>query len=241
MSGIRISFVLASYNGAVFIKEQLASILAVIGSRDEIVISDDGSTDSTLEQVSALDDVRIRVLPAGERLGYQANFARAVAASKGKYVFFSDQDDICLPARVPLSLAALQKSACVCGDAVVVNEVLSPLYESHFAHRRARFSVGWLIARPSVIGATLACRRDFLFANLPFPHGVPHDMWLSVQAARGKRLAVVREPFILYRRHKDVVSSTSAVSRRPLLMRLAERGRLLISMIHLTVKAHRHG
>lgn len=241
MSQIRISFVLASYNGAAFIEEQLASILALLGEDDEVVISDDGSTDGTRDRIRAFDDPRIRLLPVGKRLGYQENFACAIAGSRGAYVFFSDQDDICLPARVPLSLAALQRSACVCGDATVVDATLSTLHESHFAHRRARFGLGWLIARPAVIGATLACNRDFLLANLPFPQGVPHDLWLSIQAIRQDQLAVVRQPFILYRRHRDAVSSTSAASSRPMLTRFMERCRLIRAMMRSLKQARHHG
>ncbi len=241
MSDVRISFVLASYNGAAFIQEQLTSILALLDHNDEIVISDDGSTDETLARVRTVNDPRIRLLPIGKRLGYQDNFARAIAATRGTYIFFSDQDDICLPARIHLSLAALQRSACVCGDATVVDGMLSPIHESHFEYRRARFSLGWLIARPSVIGATLACKRDFVLANLPFPHGVPHDLWLSVQAARRNQLVVVRQPFILYRRHSDAVSSTSATSRRTILARLTERYRLVRAMVRPLQQVPHHG
>ena len=212
-------------------EQQLASILAVLGPADEIVVSDDGSVDDTVARVHRINDPRVRVLARGERLGYQENFARAIAAAGGEYVFFSDQDDICLPARVPLSLAALATAVCVCGDAVVVDEALHVLHPSHFAQRRARFGAAWLIARPAVIGATMACRRAFLVAQLPFPRGVPHDLWLSVQAARRHRLTVVREPLILYRRHGTALSATGSVSTRSIVARVRERIALLRAMM----------
>jgi hypothetical protein len=231
MSDVRVSFVLASYNGASFIDAQLRSILASLGPDDEIVVSDDGSTDDTLDVVRAIDDPRIRILSGEARLGYQGNFARAVAATRGRYIFFSDQDDICLAHRVPRSLEALSQFSCVCGDAEVVDEDLALLHRSHFALRRARFSTAWLIARPAVIGATLACRRDFVLAQLPFPAGVPHDLWLSVQAARRRSLAVLPEALILYRRHRRAVSSTTAASRRAVMVRVRERYRLVKAMM----------
>lgn len=223
MSAVRISFILASFNGATYIEEQLDSILASLGANDEVIVSDDGSTDRTVERVRRIGDPRIRLITGGERLGYQDNFARAFAASKGAFIFFSDQDDICLPARVPLSLAQLAHSECVCGDATVVDETLSPLHESHFRNRKARFSAASIFFRPSVIGATMACRRTFVEAFLPFPQGVPHDMWLSIQAARRGSLAVVGEPFILYRRHATVVSATASASNRAIWLRIRER------------------
>lgn len=223
MTRTRISFVVATYNGASHVEQQLASILTALGQADEIVVSDDGSADDTVARVCAIGDPRIRVLAGGERLGYQANFARAIFAASGDYVFFSDQDDVCLSARVPLSLAALTTAPCVCGDAVVVDKSLSVLHASYFAQRRAKFGPGWLIARPAVIGATMACRRDFLLAHLPFPCGVPHDMWLAVQAALHGQLAVIREPLILYRRHGAALSATGSASTRPIVARVRER------------------
>ncbi len=231
MTEVRISFVVATYNGASYIEEQLHSILASLGPQDEIIVSDDGSSDATVERVYAIGDPRIRLLPKGERLGYQGNFARAIAASRGEYIFFSDQDDVCLPVRVPQSLAALEHSRCVCGDAIVVDATLSPLHNSHFKARRARFDLVSLLVRPSVIGATVACRRDFIEGCLPFPQGVPHDMWIAVRAVRRGDLAVVREPFILYRRHSSVVSATASTSNRAIVVRLKERLRLLSAMI----------
>lgn len=231
MTDIRVSFVLASYNGAHYIADQLSSILAELGPEDEIIVSDDGSTDLTVECVRNVGDPRIRLIAGGERLGYQGNFARAIAVARGSYIFFSDQDDICLPARVPASLAMLEHSACVCGDAIVVDATLQPLQESHFAARRARFSAMWLFFRPAVIGATLACRRDFLLAHLPFPKDIPHDMWLSIQAVRRGQLSVVSEPFILYRRHGSAVSATGSVSTRAIRKRLRERYLLLKALV----------
>lgn len=239
MTNARISFVLASYNGAGFIEEQLTSILASLGPDDEIVVSDDGSTDATLECVSAVRDTRIRLLSGGERLGYQGNFARAMAASTGRFIFFSDQDDICLAARVPLSLTALERHWCVCGDATVVDSQLKPMQASHFAAHGARFDLVSLIARPPVIGATLACRREFVDACIPFPVGVPHDMWLASQAARMGELAAVREPFILYRRHAAAVSATASTSQRPIRERLIERYRLVRAMAGRPVRLPR--
>lgn len=230
MSDIRISFVVATYNGAPHVEAQLASILQYLAPNDEIVVSDDGSSDDTVARVAAMADPRIRVIQGGTRLGYQGNFARAIAACGGSSIFFSDQDDICLPERIPASLDRLAHASCVCGDAVVVDAELSPVQPSYFETRRARFGAWSLFLRPSVIGATMACRRDFLLASLPFPEGVPHDMWLSVRAARRGELAVVAAPFILYRRHQSALSATGAASRRPLLSRVRERLLLLAAL-----------
>ena len=52
----------ATYNGERFIEEQLRSILMQIGADDEVIVSDDGSTDGTLDCVARLEDSRVRIL-----------------------------------------------------------------------------------------------------------------------------------------------------------------------------------
>lgn len=232
MQPIRITVVMATYNGARYLPEQINSLLAALGPNDEIVVSDDSSTDETRRVVSANTDPRIHLLPAGPRLGYQGNFQRAIRASRGQFIFFSDQDDLCLPQRIGNSLAALEDADCVCGDAILVDQDLVVLQPSFFAAREARFSALRLFIRPAVIGATMACRRDFVMKNLPFPPKVPHDMWLSIRSARRGRLAVSREPFILYRRHAATASITgNSAQHRSLPKILAERLRLAWALL----------
>lgn len=230
---VRISVVLAAFNGEAWIGAQLRSWLDMLSVEDEVVVSDDASTDATLARVREFDDPRVRILASTERVGYQRNFERAIAAATGRFVLFSDQDDVCLPARVSATLAALQTRACVCGDARVVDAQLSTLSPSFFADRAALgFSTPALLARPAVIGATMGCRAEFLRRCLPFPAGVPHDQWLSVVAASCGELAVVREPFILYRRHAATASPTAQGGRgRPLGRILRERAALVRALL----------
>jgi len=226
---IRISVVLAACNGSAYIAEQLHSLLESLGENDEIVIADDASTDGTIEVLKGVHDRRIKVLQFSERVGYQRNFERAIAASTGRYVFFSDQDDLCLPERIPLSLEALRHHALVCGDAVIADADLKPRSPSYFSYRGARsFSVFEMVAKPPVIGATMACRREFLADKLPFPAGLPHDQWLTLTAAAQGELGVVHRPFILYRRHAAVAtpSGVTGGKKRALLRIVWERVRL---------------
>lgn len=229
---IRASIVLASYNGELFIKSQLLSLLDVLDDHDEIIVSDDGSSDLTRDIVLSIKDTRIRLLPPSTRLGYQQNFSRAISASRGQYVFFSDQDDICLPERVAISLQALQTHGCVFGDAIVTDDALNITSKSYFAHRCAKSFSAWrLFLKPAAIGATMACTRQFLSTALPFPRGVPHDQWLSVLAAARGELQVVRDPLILYRRHLGVASFTGLARKRSLSLIAQERSRLLFALL----------
>lgn len=230
MNRIRISFVLASYNGELFVDAQIRSILDSLGPNDEIIVSDDGSTDGTRGIVEAIDDKRIRLMEPSTHLGYQGNFERAIKSSRGEFIFFSDQDDINLRHRIPESLSALARYDCVCGDAVITDVNLNELAPSFFALRKARFGSFQLFVRAAVIGATMACRREFVLESLPFPRKVPHDMWLSIRAAQRGRLCAISRPFILYRRHQGALSVTATTSGRSFHQIFVERFRLLVAL-----------
>jgi glycosyltransferase involved in cell wall biosynthesis len=226
-----ISVALASYNGAKFIAAQLQSILCQLGTNDEIVVSDDASSDDTVSVVQSLSDARVRVLAHGQRVGYIKNFERCIRAVRGTYVFLSDQDDVWSPDKVSTAVDMLKIAPCVASDAVVVDENLQVLFPSYFQQRKVdSTSALSLLLRPSIIGATMACRREFLMSYLPFPRGVPHDFWLVMNAALRGELAIINRPLILYRRHASALSPTALDRKRPLSRILAERARLIAAL-----------
>ena len=104
-----ISVCMATYNGEKYIREQVESILCQLGPEDEIVISDDGSKDHTIQMVDSLDK-RIKVFLNEGKHGVVPNFENALKHSSGDYIFFSDQDDIWSPDKVERCLHALEDS-----------------------------------------------------------------------------------------------------------------------------------
>ena len=94
-----ISVCMATYNGAQFIKEQIDSILCQLSTEDELIISDDGSTDETLSIINSYKDNRIKVFQhkAAEGSAFikaTRNFENAMSHAVGDYIFLSDQDDM---------------------------------------------------------------------------------------------------------------------------------------------------
>ncbi|MDA9787016.1 glycosyltransferase, partial [Pontimonas sp.] len=111
-SDVRVSVVVCTYNGEKYLREQLRSILDQTRPADEIVVSDDGSTDSTLEIVAELSsgaggtgtplwNVQKRKRP----MGVSGNFASALAKAQGEFIALADQDDVWEPDRLEKSLA----------------------------------------------------------------------------------------------------------------------------------------
>ena len=69
-----ISVCVATFNGEKYIKEQLLSILSQLKKGDEIIISDDGSTDTTLDIIAKLQDSRIKVVHRTTTKKYRYGF-----------------------------------------------------------------------------------------------------------------------------------------------------------------------
>ena len=95
-----VSVCMATKNGAKFIREQLDSILAQLDPSDEIIISDDASTDETISLIESYNDNRIRLLKNKLSVGISRNFEISLNVSKGEFIFLADQDDVWAPNKV---------------------------------------------------------------------------------------------------------------------------------------------
>ncbi|OIM23288.1 hypothetical protein ATX61_10400, partial [Oenococcus oeni] len=96
---MKISVVVATYNGEEFIKDQLQSIVNQSVRPDEIVITDDGSSDQTLDILhdfskNMSNDIKVRIISNNNEHGFVKNFLNGIFNSTGDIIFLSDQDDI---------------------------------------------------------------------------------------------------------------------------------------------------
>ena len=108
MSKILFSIIIPTYNRADFIVKTIQSILNQTYTNFEVIVVDDGSTDNTLELVTAIKDDRIiyykkENAERGAARNYGANLA------KGDYVNFFDSDDIALPNHLEVALKAIEE------------------------------------------------------------------------------------------------------------------------------------
>ena len=108
------SIAMSTYNGEKYLAEQLESIFAQTRLVDEIVISDDGSSDGTLAIIESFReahaDVKWNVMTSARNQGFRASFRRAIAACTGDVIFLCDQDDVWMPDKVGEMLAVFEKN-----------------------------------------------------------------------------------------------------------------------------------
>lgn len=224
-AAVTVSVAMCTHNGARFVAEQLVSILTQQPPPDQLVVSDDASTDGTLEVVRATFAAQAQEGPAGRApelivlenpvaLGVVANFEQALSACTGDLIALSDQDDVWLPGRLRVAVerfAADPNLLLLHSDARLVDADGAPLgvtlFRSLDATRRelGRIESGraldTLIRRNLVTGATTMVRRELVDAARPFPPEWVHDEWLAIVAATLGGVSLVREPLIDYRQH----------------------------------------
>lgn len=221
---MRISVAMATFNGARFVEQQIASIAAQSRLPDELVVCDDRSSDDTIARVSALAlpfPVRLSVNP--QRLGSTANFERAICLCSGDVIALSDQDDIWAPDKLALLGAAFAADPALglaFSDARLVRKAGNPgdglvpvgrgLWHAigFDARRQRRLRRGnaaqTLFERSIVTGATMAFRSIYRPLVVPFPtaHGMYiHDRWIATLIAAVARIQAIPRPLIDYRQH----------------------------------------
>jgi len=217
-----IDILLATFNGEVYLREQLDSILAQSHDEWQILTRDDGSEDQTREIIQEYQEKhpdRIKIIDReGEHLGPANNFGRLLAGSESEYVMFSDQDDVWIPEKIVLSMEKMTKlekqhgtetPLLVHTDLRVVDQELRTINKSFIqSHRRdPKISkVNRLLVQNHFTGSTILINRSLLKIASPVPAtAVMHDWWLGLVAALLGKMLYLDLPTVLYRQHKKNV------------------------------------
>lgn len=230
-----ISVCLATYNGEKFIKEQLDSILLQLGPEDEIIVSDDSSTDNTLNIIKSYKDERIKVYANQKYHSPIYNFENAIKKAIGQYIFLADQDDIWLPHKVEKMRPLLEQYDLVMSNAQVVNSSLNIIKEKFYSNNPIKPFLFNVIKNPYT-GCLLAINRNMLKYILPFPKKLPmHDMWIGLCIQIFSKTYFLDENLVLYRRHGMNVSSASEKSSLPYLYRFKYRIYILFLLIRKVI------
>jgi glycosyltransferase involved in cell wall biosynthesis len=201
-----ISVCMATYNGERFIEGQLASILCQLGERDELIISDDSSTDSTVALAAHFQDPRIQLLEGNIFHSPVYNIESAINKSQGEVIVLSDQDDVWLDNK----LSAVRKWFSNMGagihllvlDGEIIDEDGRILHDSLFETLGVRRGVVRNLYRNTYMGCCMAFSRELLDIALPFPRKIPmHDSWLGILGELYGTVGFMPEKTMQYRRH----------------------------------------
>ena len=211
----KVDILLATYNGEKYIREQIDSILNQTHKEFRLLISDDGSSDSTrdiLNEYKAKDD-RIEVFMQEENLGVVKNFEFLLGKVEAKYYMFSDQDDIWKSEKIEKSLKKIEEGFdLVYSDLEVVDENLNVTYESYWKLKgiykkiKKYNNFESLYLNNFITGCTVISKKELIDSFMPLPNiskFVLHDYWISLIISQNGKIAYVEEPLIKYRQHKN--------------------------------------
>ena len=237
---VRVSVCMAVYNGEKFIKQQIESILKQLTLEDEIIISDDGSTDGTLQIVNDFRDCRIKIVKNAQKHGFVGNFENALRYASGNFIFFSDQDDVWELNKIERCLYFLQKYDLVVHNALLVDSKGESLNRKYFDTLHNSNSFLYNFYKTRFLGCCMAFNRKVLKECLPFPRNiVAHDYWIGMYWLFKYHRSVyfLEETLMCYRRHGGNVSTSSEKSNNSFLYKiLIKRFYLLKSIIKRFIK-----
>jgi glycosyltransferase involved in cell wall biosynthesis len=200
-----ISIAMGTYNGEKYLKEQLDSIYAQTYTNIEVIVTDDCSSDTTVEILEQYAKSHgLRYFVNEHNLGFVKNFEKAISLCLGQYIALADQDDVWEKEKIEFLVRHLGGSSLIHSDASLINDagvVFSSSYTRYSKKVLHKDIFSYLMGN-NVTGCTALFSRELLDFALPFPEGIfAHDWWLAVCAFKNGRIVYCDYPLIRYRQH----------------------------------------
>lgn len=219
---------MASYNGAKYIGEQLDSIIKQLNDGDEIIISDDGSTDETIQIIERINSPLIKLFRNHFR-NHILNFEFALKQATGDLIFLADQDDVWIENKVCIMKTYLVKYDIVCSNCYIVDGSLNKLQKEFYTNtpEKRKGAIRNLIHN-HYLGCCMAFRRKICDNALPFPKGlITHDTWIGLVAECSGKTLFIDDKLILFRRHESNTSNTLKGSDLSIFKKISYRYNIL--------------
>ena len=229
-----ISVAMATYNGSNYLPVQLESIRTQTVTPFELVVTDDGSTDSTLlilEEFAGTAPFPVRVFRNEKNLGYADNFIRAASLCTGTLIAFCDQDDFWLSNKLEVCSAPFEDPEvrlCVHSGGLWTGVLqLSSRCPDYAKDEKAKARE--LYPLQGTFGFAMVIRRDLLsiadnqnrFSTESNGKPTPHDRWFWLLGSLFGSVVLLSEVLTLYRQHGanqfgGMTMSTGAMMRSTL-------------------------
>ena len=206
-----VSVVLCTYNGASWLAEQIDSILRQTYRPIELIISDDASTDGTIEILKHYDsNPDVRIFYNEKNRGLTRNFEFAAMKARGVFIAFADQDDIWIENKIEKLANSIGNKPLVYSDSLLIDErgnslgkklsELKKMYSGIDSRGYVLYSCVW--------GHGMMITKQLLETTLPVPPGINYDIWIAFRAFLNGGIIYHDEVLTLYRRHPASNSQT---------------------------------
>lgn len=212
---LKVSVVMATYNGMNFLEEQLESIRKQTYSAEEVVIFDDCSTDGTyryIENYIARNRLNWKLYQNQNNLGWQRNFMQGLEKTSNELIFFSDQDDIWHPSKIETMIKYMQENKSInllaCGyKKIYADETINDeIFETSSVGVRKQIN-DYSNVTIDYPGCTYCFRKSF-FEKIKdaWVEMFPHDALIYIAAWLTDSLYICDETLHFFRRHENSAS-----------------------------------
>ena len=209
----KVCVLIATYNGANYLAEQLESIADQTYKNIALLVSDDGSTDDTLAILEEYKKkIDIKVVNNTNTHGAFANFFNAMRnAPKADFYAFSDHDDVWNKDKIQKMVDVIKNEkepALVYSDSEIVDENLQPNGQTFVRMNNYYLKPGSELKQLLVSNYIQGCAMLFnkaLFDKLDkYPNpSFAHDWWVAVSSALLGKIFFINEPLHKYRQHSN--------------------------------------
>jgi glycosyltransferase involved in cell wall biosynthesis len=206
-----ISVCMPTYNGGKFIFKQLNSIISQLSEDDEIIISDDSSTDDTIGIIKSFNDKRIRLFEENKFKSPVLNLENALKHAKHDFIFLADQDDIWEANKVKVLMEKLNTYDLVLSNCKLIDEndhIIQPNYwRYYFKKDKPSLSFIQNLKKNPFLGCAMAFNRRVLNRVLPFPKRIAmHDIWIGLLSELSFKVYFTEKILFSWRRHGSNVT-----------------------------------
>lgn len=201
-----VSVVMATYNGALYIKEQLDSILSQHYPIEEIIIQDDGSKDDTVQIVKEYMTKypNIHLYQNEQNKGFNLNFITAFQRVKTDFVCISDQDDIWFSDKIEKQIETIGDTHAAC----CTDHYRDEKYHNPCTYRRnPQNTFESQIFTSHIPGHCLLVRTSFLQSITNWEKHIPYDWWIVINAHFHGGLVKAPFPLNWYRPYAESVAT----------------------------------
>ncbi|MGZ3871969.1 MAG: glycosyltransferase family 2 protein [Mucilaginibacter sp.] len=225
---MKISVVIATYNGEKYLDQQIQSILRQTLQPAEIIVCDDCSTDGTVAILNKYSQQGLlSYMVNNTQLGVIDNFTKAVSlAAVDNYISLSDQDDEWMPDKLEKSAALLKKSEDERLPCMVYTDLMLVDREGNIINRsfwnemgeqeKYQHNLETLLFGQFVNGCTVVLNPPLrkMFKNIPNNARFHHDDWIALIAFAFGKAVNIKEPLVKYRQHGNNVTIKAGTKPR---------------------------
>lgn len=231
---MKISIVMATFNGEAYLQEQLDSLVMQTILPDELIVVDDCSSDRTsdiLEDFSQSAPFYVKLIKKTKRLGYARAFSDAIGHAQGEIILFCDQDDYWEPIKISDIVNHFEKNKgveLVIHNISVCNDRLHPIITNYFVHlERNSYSRALFIK-----GCATSVRRRLCNSAFPLPSDGrwAHDNRIHALAQTRNSIGYLERVLIKHRIHSSNTSGYVISSK-------GHAGNLLAKLDSMAIKS----